>query len=181
MMCYGAKDLARSYRTVRENTIKAAEEIPESKLDFSPAPGTRTIRQMLTHIALTDSFSAVHKDKRTSFEGINFPELIGQMQAEEQQPRTKAELIALLKERGAATASWIESLSDDFLAEPFNQPTWVTPPTKTRFEMIMSMKEHEMHHRAQLMLIQRMIGQVPHLTRAMQERFAAATAPQQRM
>jgi hypothetical protein len=31
------------------------------------------------------------------------------------------------------------------------------------------------------MLIQRMIGQVPHLTRAMQERFAAATAQQQRM
>jgi uncharacterized damage-inducible protein DinB len=42
--------------------------------------------------------------------------------------------------------------------------------------MIMSLKEHEMHHRAQLMLMQRMIGQVPHLTRAMQERFAAAAA-----
>jgi uncharacterized damage-inducible protein DinB len=44
--------------------------------------------------------------------------------------------------------------------------------------MIMGMKEHEMHHRAQLMLIQRMIGQVPHLTRAMQERWAAAAAQQ---
>jgi hypothetical protein len=29
-----------------------------------------------------------------------------------------------------------------------------------------------MHHRAQLMTIQRMIGQVPHLTRQMQERMA---------
>jgi hypothetical protein len=29
MMCYGAKDLARAYRTVRENTIKIAEEIPD--------------------------------------------------------------------------------------------------------------------------------------------------------
>ena len=57
MLCYGAKDLARAYRTVRENTVKAAEEIPESQLDFAPAPGTRTIRQLLTHIALTDSFS----------------------------------------------------------------------------------------------------------------------------
>ena len=28
------------------------------------------------------------------------------------------------------------------------------------------MKEHEMHHRAQLMLIERMIGIMPHLTRA---------------
>ncbi len=180
MLCYGAKDLARSLRTVRKNTIQIAEEIPESKLDFSPAPGTRTVRQLLTHIAMADGFSSVHREKRTSFEGINFPELVGKMQAEEQQPRTKAELIALLKERGEATASWLETLSDDFLAEPFNQPPGITPPTKTRFEMLMSTKEHEMHHRAQLMLIERMLGIVPHLTRQMQERFAARAAEQQR-
>jgi uncharacterized damage-inducible protein DinB len=42
--------------------------------------------------------------------------------------------------------------------------------------MIMAMKEHEMHHRGQLMLIERMLGITPHLTRQMQERFAAAQA-----
>ena len=124
--------------------------------------------------------SHVHANKISDMGKLNFQELFQKFTAEEMKPRTKAELIALLKERGAATASWIETLSDDFLAEPFNQPPGTTPTTKTRFEMIMSMKEHEMHHRAQLMLIQRMIGQVPHLTRAMQERFAAAAA-QQRM
>jgi uncharacterized damage-inducible protein DinB len=49
--------------------------------------------------------------------------------------------------------------------------------------MLMSMKEHEMHHRGQLMLLQRMIGLVPHLTRQMQERMAqraAAAASQAR-
>jgi len=35
-----------------------------------------------------------------------------------------------------------------------------------------------MHHRAQLMTMQRMIGQVPHLTRQMQERMAHAQAQQ---
>jgi uncharacterized damage-inducible protein DinB len=175
MNCYGGKDLARAYRTVRENTIKVAEDIPESKLDFTPAPGVKTVRQMLTHIALSDSFSSVHKEKRTSFDGVNFPALVGQMQAEEAKPRTKAELIALLRERGEATATWLESLSDEFLAEPFTQPRG-TPATKSRFEMIMGMKEHEMHHRGQLMLVERMLGITPHLTRAMQERFSAAQA-----
>ena len=174
MLSYGAHDLARAYRTVRANTVKIAEEIPESKLDFAPAPGTRTVRQLLTHIALSDSFSSMHKEKRTSFEGVNFPELVAFLQAEEAKPRTKAELIAMLQERGEETAQWIESLNDSFLAEPFTQPGGTAPATKTRFEMIMSMKEHEMHHRGQLMLIQRMLGQVPHLTRQMQERFAAA-------
>jgi uncharacterized damage-inducible protein DinB len=49
-----------------------------------------------------------------------------------------------------------------------------TPPSqasdKTRFEMLLGVKEHEMHHRAQLMLIERMVGVVPHLTRARQAR-----------
>jgi len=175
MNCYGGKDLARAYRTVRENTIKVAEDIPESKLDFTPAPGVKTVRQMLTHIALSDSFSSVHKEKRTSFEGVNFPAFVAQMQAEEAKPRTKAELIALLRERGEETATWLETLSDDFLAEPFTQAGG-NRASKSRFEMIMGMKEHEMHHRGQLMLVERMLGITPHLTRAMQERFAAAQA-----
>jgi hypothetical protein len=33
-----------------------------------------------------------------------------------------------------------------------------------------------MHHRAQLMLVERILGIVPHLTRQMQERLAAATS-----
>jgi uncharacterized damage-inducible protein DinB len=34
----------------------------------------------------------------------------------------------------------------------------------------MSVKEHEMHHRGQLMLIERILGIIPHLTRARQNR-----------
>ncbi len=48
--------------------------------------------------------------------------------------------------------------------------------------MVLSPKEHEMHHRGQLMTLERMIGLVPHLTRQMQERMAqmAAAAPAQK-
>jgi uncharacterized damage-inducible protein DinB len=40
--------------------------------------------------------------------------------------------------------------------------------------MLLSVKEHEMHHRAQIMLIQRMLGIVPHATRVFAERLAQA-------
>ena len=43
---------------------------------------------------------------------------------------------------------------------------------KSRLESLMGAKEHEMHHRGQMMLIERQLGITPHLTRAMQERFA---------
>ena len=53
------------------------------------------------------------------------------------------------------------------------------PPFKTRFEMLLGMKEHEMHHRAQLMVMERMLGVVPHLTRRMQEMMARRQAEAQ--
>ena len=42
---------------------------------------------------------------------------------------------------------------------------------KGRFEMLLSVKEHEMHHRGQLMLIERQLGIVPHLTREREARL----------
>jgi len=50
-----------------------------------------------------------------------------------------------------------------------NRPFFATEP----FEVLLGAKEHEMHHRAQLTVIERLLGIVPHLTR---NRPAAATA-----
>ena len=47
---------------------------------------------------------------------------------------------------------------------------------KSRFERLLGSKEHEMHHRAQLMLIERQLGIVPHLTRQFNERVAQMRA-----
>jgi len=55
-------------------------------------------------------------------------------------------------------------------------PAGMQPPSKTRFEMLLGPKEHEMHHRAQLMVLQRMLGLVPHLTREQQARMAQMQA-----
>ena len=41
MTYYGAKELARSFRTVRNNTIKIAEEIPEEKYAMQAAQARR--------------------------------------------------------------------------------------------------------------------------------------------
>jgi uncharacterized damage-inducible protein DinB len=97
------------------------------------------------------------------------------MAAEEQTPRTKAQIIASLRENGERFAKWLETQSDDFLAERVQFPAAMAM-VKTRFEMLLGTKEHEMHHRGQLMLIERMLGIVPHLTRQMQERVAAMSA-----
>ena len=175
MTYYGAKELAESFRTVRKNTIHIAEDIPEDKYGFRPAPDTRTVAQLLTHIAFSYRFHyQVHaKERRTTLEGFDFPALMQRLGAEEQQPRTKQQILQLLRSNGEEWAGWLTGLSEDFLRERVAMPAGMTPPAKSRFEMILSVKEHEMHHRAQLMLIERLLGIVPHLTREMQERMAA--------
>lgn len=178
MTYYGAKELADSFRTVRKNTILIAEEIPEDKYNFRASPDTRTVAQMLTHIAASQKMpEQIHAiERRKTLEGFDFPALFQRIMAEEQTPRNKTQIIALLRDEGERWAKWLESQSEDFLAERVQFPAGMTPAIKTRFEMLLSTKEHEMHHRGQLMLIERMLGIVPHLTRQMQERMAAVTA-----
>ena len=178
MTYYDGKDLAAAFRTVRGNTIKIAEDIPENKYDFKPAPDCRSIGQTLAHLGVSTGFqSPVHGNKISDMKTVNFMELFQKFTAEESKPRTKAELIAFLKTEGDQFASFLESLPESFFAEQVTMPPGAPgPATKSRFEMLMSAKEHEMHHRGQLMTIQRIIGQVPHLTRQMQERMAQMQA-----
>src|SRR5258706_14914879 len=98
------------------------------------------------------------------------------MAAVEETGYSKAQIIALLRGGGDDVADWLAGLTEEFLAEEVGFPQGMTPPSKTRFEMLLGMKEHEMHHRAQLMTVERMLGVVPHLTRQMQERIAAMQA-----
>jgi uncharacterized damage-inducible protein DinB len=178
MTYYGAKDLAESFRTVRKNTIQIAEEIPEEKYGFQATPETRTLGKLLTHIALSYKFHyQIHaQERRTTLEGFDFPALMQRLGEEEQKPRNKQQVLQLLRANGEEWAGWVGGLSDDFLQERVTMPAGISPASKTRFEMILSVKEHEMHHRGQLMLLERLLGIVPHLTRQMQERMAAATA-----
>jgi hypothetical protein len=61
---YGAKDLADGLRTVRKNTLIIAEEIPEDRYGFRAAPETRTVAQILTHIAVAQRMPK-HRSIRT--------------------------------------------------------------------------------------------------------------------
>jgi uncharacterized damage-inducible protein DinB len=178
MNFYGPKELGASFRTVRNNTIAVAKDIPEDKYGFQPAPGSRTIAQTLLHVNFAPSLALqIHRvERRNTLDGFDFPSFMVKAQAAEQATHSKAEIVDMLQTGGDDLASWLEGVSDDFLAEIVTFPAGMQPPSKTRFEMLLGLKEHEMHHRGQLMMMERMVGVVPHLTRQMQERIAAMQA-----
>ena len=171
MGTYGSNELANGFRTVRRNTIQIAEDIPESQYDFVAAPETMSVGATLKHIAISPMmYEDMHREKRvTTLKGYDFPALMARIGAEEKQPRSKAEIVELLRAEGERFSAWLESLTPEFLAETFTDPFGQNE--RTRLESLHSPKEHEMHHRGQLMLIERMLGIVPHLTRQRQERM----------
>jgi uncharacterized damage-inducible protein DinB len=175
MDCYAGKELAEAFRTVRKNTIQVAEDIPESKYDFVAAPDVNTVRRMLAHVAISTRFWDETDGKGlTTMQGFDFMPLLEKNQADEAKQRSKAEIIELLRTNGEKFAAWLETLGPEVLSQRVTEPDGRT--IKSRFERILGAKEHEMHHRAQLMLIERQLGIVPHLTRQRQERMAQMKA-----
>jgi uncharacterized damage-inducible protein DinB len=169
---YAGKDFARQFRVVRNNTLQIAEDVPESKYGFVPAPGSRTVAALLAHIAVGPRmwFEVHGKQRVKTLVGFDFVKLSSDVRVEEVRSRSKAEILDLLRSEGEKFAGWLDTQTPEFLAEMVTVAD--NTGTKSRFEQLLGAKEHEMHHRGQLMLIERQLGIVPHLTRQAEERLA---------
>ena len=164
MNLYGPKQLADSMRTVRKNTILIAADIPENSYGYRPAPDSRSVAETLVHIASLSYFDRfIHEQEHlSSLEGFDFSSIFKKAEIEEKRPRTKEQVVDLLRVEGEGWSQWVENLPETLLAEQVRMPGGAS---KSRFEMLVGTKEHEMHHRGQLMLIERLLGIVPHITR----------------
>ncbi len=164
MSLYGIPHLTDSFRTVRRNTIQVAEDIPEADYQYRPAPASRSVAETLVHIAwLAGADRFMHEEKRlASFDGFDLGAFLATSEVEEKRERSKAEIIELLRTEGDRWVQWVEQRPETFLAEPVRLPDG---KSVSRFEMLLGTKEHELEHRAQLTVIQRLLGLVPHFTR----------------
>jgi uncharacterized damage-inducible protein DinB len=177
---YGASELARSFGTVRKNTLAIAEEIPEERYGFRPTPESRSVAEILAHIAAAaqGSYRSHAVQKITTYVGVDFPALIRERHEREKQlAASKPQLLEELRTNGENWGSYLDTVSEEALAQMIPFPSPADPPAKSRFEMLLSVKEHEMHHRAQLMVYQRLLGLVPHLTRERQARMGSPPEP----
>jgi uncharacterized damage-inducible protein DinB len=180
MTYYTGLDCGRAFRTVRKNTIQVAMDIPAEHWGFRATPDSMSVREILTHLAAyTTWYLTLHRDDKKTFVSFeDFGGYIGAAKAFEQMLDTREAVLAALESEGEVFASMLDSMSDEVLAERVSFPAPLE--SKTRFEMLLGAKEHEMHHRAQLMVYERLVGVVPHLTRQRQAMMAARAAENQK-
>ncbi len=139
MTYYGGKDLAAAFRTVRDNTIKIAEEIPENKYDFKPAPDCRSVRRdACAHRGQHGIPVSRPQQQDQRHEDRELHGAVPEVHRRRSKPRTKAELIAFLKTEGDKFAAFLEGLPESFLAEQVTMPPAPSRRRRARFEMLMS-------------------------------------------
>lgn len=165
MNVYGPRQLADGIRTVRRNVVLIAEDIHEDDYLFRPSPGSRSVAEILIHIAFFSNFDyLLHEEEHvTTVEAFDFGQFLRESESQEKRHHTKSKVIESLRNSGESWAEWVEFVPEQFLAETVVQRDG---KLKTRFEMILGTKEHEMHHLGQLTVIERMLGIIPHLTLA---------------
>jgi uncharacterized damage-inducible protein DinB len=175
MSLYKTKQLADSMRVVRKNTIAIAEDIPEVQYDYRPTPDSRSVRETLLHMASMTLFDHhIHEEqRRSSMEGFDFRGFFAGLPTSEKRQLSKEEILAVLRDEGERWCDWVEKLPEARATEIVTRGG-AGPGGKSRFEMLIGTKEHEMHHRAQLMVVERLLGIVPHLTRNRQRPVKSA-------
>jgi uncharacterized damage-inducible protein DinB len=176
MNVYGGTEMADAFRTVRRNTLQIANDIPEDKYGFRVTPDTMSVAQELAHIACSTLWAvqAHAVDKKTAISFEDFGAYMARTNEVEKTLTQRSDILSALLKNGEEFANMLARMTPEQLAEVVSFPPPVQPSQKTRFEMLLGVKEHEMHHRAKLMVSQRLLGIVPHLTRARQQRQAAA-------
>jgi len=166
MSLYGMRELIDGVRAVRAGTIQVATDIPANHYAFRPAAESRSVAETLVHISWLWSFDRyLHQDAHLdSLDGFDFAKLIAQSRAEEAKPRSKEEIVKMLRVEGERFAHWLEQLPPELPPERVRMPGG---GSVSRFELLLGTKEHEMHHRAQLTVLERLVGVVPHFSRGM--------------
>jgi uncharacterized damage-inducible protein DinB len=138
MTYYGGKELAAAFRTVRKNTMQVAQDLPGEQYGYSPAEGTRTVSQLLVHVAvaLRLFWHGGHAAPPTDVTTFDFFGTLKTLSSEEATPRSKPEIIDLLTREGEAFTSFLETMSEDDLSQMVISPSPSGPVVKSRFEML---------------------------------------------
>jgi uncharacterized damage-inducible protein DinB len=150
-----------SWKTVREDTIHAVEDLPEGELDYRPAPDVMTFGELASHVLIAgDGLTGLLLSGEDNFATPDFREKI------KKHARTAgssaAELAAGLRESIDQRMAQLAAQPADFFSQVI---TRFDGQRVTRLEMLQFIKEHELTHRATMFLYLRLKGVVPATTR----------------
>ena len=157
-------DLLRGFDTARGRTARLAALIPETALDWAPAPGAFTCADIVRHLAAAERFMFVEValGGTSRYPGHDKALAYG-----------KEGVLAYLDTMHEESMALLQTLDDRALEHRVTTPAGAQIPT---WRWLQLMAEHEAHHRGQLYLMLRLIGvETPPLFGMSEEQLRASS------
>jgi len=102
-----ANTMIQSYTAIQRDLLEAAELMPEADYVFKPTPETRPFGQLIAHVALSQFVTC------SLLQGGPSPKAA----EKEETPRSKAALIALLKESATFCNPLVNAMTDEGMVQ----------------------------------------------------------------
>ena len=165
--------LVQSWSEVRTGLINEASQIPEEQFSFRATPDTRSVAELLQHVLQAQKAlvgEACRDD--TNLMRQSFADHINEYAPDVAAVTDKGGLLELLRSSVEPSAALIRGYGDGL------QQTMRRFDGKevTKFDFLNFAIAHEMYHRGQLTVYERLLGVEPALTQYFNKRFAATTA-----
>ena len=152
-----------SWRTIRQDTAAAVEDIPAGELDYRPTPEVATFREVARHILdASDGLAGMLLAGDENFTGTDFRERLKPHMRELPADAGARELANALRESVAQRTEELAAQPPEFFERII---TRFDGQRVTRLEMVQTIKEHELTHRSQLFMYLRLKGIIPATTR----------------
>jgi len=166
-----AETAMKSWKDVRNGLIEEVEKIPEDQMSFRATPDTRSIAEILQHIVETQKILIGETCREDSnIRRQSLPAHAQEYAAGVRDVSDKQGLIELLRSSQDAAESAV--LSNVHMWEaPMNG---LTGQPTTKGAILTFAASHEMYHRGQLTVYERLLNIEPVLTVKLKKLFAAS-------
>ncbi len=162
------ENIIESWKEVRDGLIEEANQIPSDKFSFQPAPDSRSVAQVLQHLAESQKFlvgEACRPD--TNLMRQSFAEHIRHYAPGVREVNDKDELLNLLRATMDESAEKLRGAADEMQ----NTMKRFDGKEMTKLAFISFAIAHEMYHRGQLTVYERLLGIEPALTQRFRQAF----------
>lgn len=166
--------LIESWSEVRAGLIKEASQIPEDKFSFRATPDTRSVAEVLQHIVESQKLLVGESCRtETNLRRQSFADHIKEYAPEVSAVNDKNGLIELLRASMEVAEASIRGCGEGLVKTTMQR---FDGKEVTKLDFLNFAVAHEMYHRGQLTVYERLLGVEPALTQYFKKLFSGAPA-----
>jgi uncharacterized damage-inducible protein DinB len=158
------------WQDVRNGLIKEVELIPSEQMGFKPASESRSVLELLHHIVESQRVLAGEMCRENTNFQRGFPALMAEFAGGVKDATTKEAVIELLRSSMEETTKNVLSFGDSGFEKMM---TRFDGKQCTKLAMLNFTVSHEMYHRGQLTVYERLMGIEPALTQLFRKMMSA--------